>query len=196
MTVRKNSRERSRISSMTFHGKRRGMPSPAVPNIIGSSYVLTAKVVVGEKASGVICAQGGRFSGYSLYCAQGVLTFCQNIGGSEFTYLRSAEPLAPGDHEVRYVFDYDGGALGNGGNGSLWVDGRQVCEERVERTMRFQFPIGEEFHVGADPFTPVTTEYAALDNEFDGEITWCRLELTGGDGISEAERDRMETAVQ
>jgi arylsulfatase len=95
------------------------------------------------------------------------------------------------------VFDYDGGGLGKGGNGTLYVDGEKVGEGRIERTLAFMFPIGEDFDVGVDPLTPVTPEYPAFDNAFSGQIEWVRLDLDGGgEEVGEEQARRMEMATQ
>jgi hypothetical protein len=197
MSVRRNASDRGRIESMTFHGRTRRVPHDAIPNVIGSSFMLTARIAVPEDgARGVICHQGGRFSGYSLYCRDGELTFCLNVGNSVFSYIRAGERLEPGPHEIQDRFLYDGGGLGKGGTGSLYVDGRKVAQGRIERTVLFMFPIGENFDVGVDSLTPVTEEYPMFDNAFSGDIDWVRLELGDGVEISAEDALRMEMATQ
>jgi arylsulfatase A-like enzyme len=198
MAVRRNASDRGEIRSMTFHGRTRRMPHDAIPNTIGTSHTLSARVIVPEtRATGVICAQGGRFSGYALYCTEGRLNYCHNVGNSVFSYVRACEPLTPGAHTVEYRFEYDGGGLGKGGTGSLWVDGACVGEGRIERTISFMFVIGEDFDVGLDSLTPVTDEYPIFDNAFSGEIEWLRMDLVGkGEKISEEQVRRIEMATQ
>jgi arylsulfatase len=194
--VRRNARERGRIDSMTFHPRTRRLLHEAVPNVIGSSFTITAEIAAPGEASGVICAQGGRFSGYSLYCNGAVLCFCMNVGGSVLSYVRATEPLAAGQHQIEFRFRYDGGGLGKGGDGALFVDGRQVGTGRIERTLVFQFPIGEDYNVGIDPLTPVTPEYPRFDNAFNGAIRWVRIDLGDGVAISPQQELEMELARQ
>lgn len=40
-----------------------------------------------------------------------------------------------------------------------------------------RFTIGEDFHVGIDPFTPVSAEYPERENAFSGKIAWVRIDL-------------------
>jgi arylsulfatase len=196
MSVRRNASDRGRIESMVFHGQTRGMPHDAIPNVIGSSFWLTASITVPEGGGhGVICAQGGQFSGYSLYCKDGLLTFCQNVGGSGHSYVRGTTPLAAGRHEVAFRFSCDGG-LGAGGTGSLHVDGEQVAEGRIERTLSFMFPIGETFNVGLDPVTPVSCEYPQFGNAFNGTIDWVSLNLGDRVELGDEAIRRMEMATQ
>ncbi len=197
LAVRRNADDRGRIDTMTFHPETRRVPPDAMPNVLNTSYAVTAEIEVGGGgADGVICAQGGSFSGWSLYCRSGTLTFCHNVGGKVVSYVRADDPLTPGRHEIRFTFAYDGGGLGKGGTGALFIDGNEVGAGRVERTVAFSFTIGEDFNVGIDPLTPVTSEYQASDNAFNGGITWVRIDLGDGVALSAADRLRMEMATQ
>jgi arylsulfatase len=176
--ARRNAGIRSGARSMTFHPATRRLMHEVVPNVIGSSFAITARIIVPTEspAAGVICAQGGLFSGYSFYFKDGRLAFCMNVGDSAYSYVRSAEPIAGGRHEIKFSFNYDGGALGNGGDGFLSVDGMPAGDGRIQRTLLFQFPIGEDFNVGVDPMTPVTEEYPQYKNSFNGTIEWVRVD--------------------
>jgi hypothetical protein len=46
-----------------------------------------------------------------------------------------------------------------GGTGTLTVDGKQVAQGRVARTMPIRFSFDETFDVGADTGTPVSLDY-------------------------------------
>jgi len=73
---------------------------------------------------------------------------------------------------VRFDFQYDGGGIGKGGTGALLVDGRQVAQGRIERTIRFRFSLDETFDVGEDTGTPVIEDYAAqMPFKFTGALT-------------------------
>jgi len=197
LAVRRNAEERGRVESMTFHAKSRRVPPDAMPNVVNRSYTVTAEIEVPvDGAEGVLCSQGGSFSGWSLYCRDGRLSFCHNVGGKELSYVRADETLTPGTHEIRFTFSYDGGGLGRGGLGTLFIDGAQVGEGRVTRTVGFQFPIGEDFNVGIDALTPVAPEYAAAASAFTGAIAWLRIDL-GDDGVelSAEQRVRVELAT-
>ncbi|MHB8692089.1 MAG: arylsulfatase [Solirubrobacteraceae bacterium] len=194
---RNASGERGRlIESMTFHGKTRWIPPDAMPNTLGKSHTVSATVVVTDApAEGVICAQGGRFGGWTLYCKDGTLTYCHNVGDVVRSYVRAAELLAPGAQNLRYEFASEEG-LGAGGIGTLFVDNREVGRGRIEQTVAFLFPHGEDFTVGADPSTPVTDEYTAGENAFNGTVDLVRIDLGEGHGITEEDRLRIIMATQ
>jgi arylsulfatase len=183
--------------SRVFPGGTVRVPPDAVPLVINSSHAITARVVVQESpAAGVICAQGGRFGGWSLYCREGLLSYCHNVGAQPLYYIRALEPLAPGTHEIRYEFDYDGGGLGKGGNGTLFVDGREVAAERIERTVAFLFTIGEGLDIGVDLYTPVTEEYAQGDNAFNGRVEWVRIDAAPGEVPTATQREEIALSIQ
>jgi hypothetical protein len=50
---------------------------------------------------------------------------CYNFIGFDHAYARAAGPLAPGKHSLRYEFTYDGGVVGKGGIGTLFIDGNE-----------------------------------------------------------------------
>jgi hypothetical protein len=78
------------------------------------------------------------------------------------TRIVGAEKLSPGKHTIDFDFKYDGGGLGKGGLGTLSVDGKQVAENRFERTSPVgKFSLDESFDVGEDTGTPVIDDYDA-----------------------------------
>src|SRR5262249_61175042 len=56
-------------------------------------------------------------------------------------------------------FKYDGGGIGKGATGTLFVDGQQVAEGKIAQTIRARFSLDETFDVGADTGTPVIEDY-------------------------------------
>jgi arylsulfatase len=60
---------------------------------------------------------------------------------------------------VRFVFKYDGGGIGKGATGTLFVDGKQVAEGKIPQTIRVRFSLDETFDVGEDTGTPVVEDY-------------------------------------
>jgi arylsulfatase len=183
--------------SRTFPEGTCRVPPDAVPSVINCSHTVTARIVVPEAgAAGVICAQGGRFGGWSLYCLQGRLVYCHNVGAEPIYYVRAPVPLTPGAHEVRLEFDYDGGGLGKGGTGTLVVDGNAIGTGRIDRTVTFLFTIGEGLDVGVDLYTPVTEEYPQGDNAFTGRVEWVRIDVEQSEGPSAEQRLEIALAVQ
>jgi len=102
---------------------------------------------------------GGITVGWSLYTKNGKPKYCYNFFGLQQTYVEGANPLAPGQHQLRMEFADDGGGIAKGGKVSLFVDGNKTGEGRIEQTEPFAF--GEETcDVGHEGGSPVTTDYS------------------------------------
>lgn len=185
-------------ASMTFRARARRIPHNGMPNVLGRSHCVSAEIRVSDSGGdGVVCAQGGRAGGWSLYLHDGCLTYCHSLGARFQQIVRSAAPIGHGAHEVRMEFSYDGGPPGRGGSVVLFLDDQEVGRGRVEHTVAFLFPPGEDFNVGVDPQTPVSGDYCAFDNGFQGTITWVRIDTTGAEDASAASgRARAAFAIQ
>ena len=134
-------------------------------------------IVPPSGASGVIVAQGGNMGGWSLYAHEGKLKYCYNVVGILRYYVSAGSPLPAGTHQARMEFAYEGGGLGKGGTVTLYVDGKQVGEGRVERTHRFLFSMDETMDIGCDVGEPVSEEYGPRGNEFSGKVNWVQIDI-------------------
>ena len=76
------------------------------------------------------------------------------LGLQRFT-VAATEKLKPGKSTLRFDFAYDGGGLGKGGLGTLYVNDQKVAEGRIERTQPMIFSADETADVGIDLATPV-----------------------------------------
>ena len=74
-------------------------------------------------------------------------------------------------------FAYDGGGLGKGGTVTLYVDGDQAGEGRVDGTVPMVFSADETTDVGSDTATPVSDDYRSKDSEFTGRVLWVQLDI-------------------
>jgi arylsulfatase A-like enzyme len=139
------------------------IPEGSAPDFKNKSWVIAADVVIpeGGNASGVLATIGGRHGGWALLMQDGKPGFAYAYSNQpEHKYrVASDQPLAPGPHVVRFAFKYDGGGLGKGATGTLFVDGRQVAEGKIPQTIRARFSLDETFDVGADTGTPVVEDY-------------------------------------
>jgi arylsulfatase len=83
----------------------------------------------------------------------------------------------PGKATIQYGFAYDGGGLGKGGTGTIFVNGEKVAEGRIEHTQCCLFSADETADVGQDDATPVTEDYKEGANKFTGKINGVMIEL-------------------
>jgi arylsulfatase len=166
--------------SVTYRGGMRRFTEETTPNVKNRSHSITADVEIPETgATGVIVAQGGRFGGWSLYCADGRIRYDYNYFDLAHYVVGADEVLSPGRHEVRMEFHYDGEGHGLGGNVVLVVDGVKVAAGRVEKTIPYYFSFDETLDVGVDLGTPVSEDYPAVDNAFSGTVHTVRIDLDG-----------------
>jgi len=185
-------------SQLLFGGMTR-LSENSVLNLKNKSHSVTAEIVVPDGgAEGVIVAQGGEFGGWSLYLVDGQPRYCYNTFGLARFNVAGDKPVADGTHQVRMEFAYDGGGLGKGGTATLFVDGDQVGEGRVDGTVPMVFSADETADIGSDTASPVADDYPA-DSRFTGTVRWVQLDIGGEDHdhlISPDERLRVAMARQ
>jgi arylsulfatase len=143
------------------------------------SWQLTAQITVPDGgAEGVILNLGGAQGGWSLYLKDGAPAFAYNLLGITTTHVHGDAKVAPGVHQVRMEFAYDGGGIAKGGGITLFTDGVKVGEGRVEATQPAGF--GYEYsNVGEDALSQVTDDYTTAGGRFTGTIDW--VEMEGGE---------------
>jgi hypothetical protein len=127
-------------------------------------------------AIGVIRNQGGHSGGWSFYLQDGKPKYCYNLLGLQQFSIEADQAVPEGTHQVRMEFAYDGGGLAKGGTVTLYVDGEQVGQGRVQATQPIIFSSDETTNVGRDTGSPVTTDHGT-DNAFSGQINWVQLDL-------------------
>jgi len=156
-----------------------GMTENVFLNIKNKSKTITAVIELPEDGgNGTIIAQGGRFGGWSLYVLDGVPAYDYNFVGLERTTVTGTEKLQPGPATVRFEFAYDGGGLGKGGQGTLYVNDKKVGEGRIERTQPMVFSADETTDVGIDLHTPVVETIGADQrSRFTGRIPSVTVEV-------------------
>ncbi len=107
----------------------------------------------------------------------GRVSYVHNWVGKERYTITAPRRLPPGKATIRYEFAYEGDEPGSGGTGTIFVNGQEVAEGRIEKTTPFLFSADETADVGVDEATPVTEEYKERHNEFTGKIEKVTVEL-------------------
>jgi hypothetical protein len=135
----------------TYYAGAVRIPDSVAPDVKNRSYSITADVVIPKDgAEGVIVAMGGLPAGWSLYVKDGKPAFTYNYFLAEISTITGKEKLPAGPATVRYEFTYDGGGVGKGGAGKLFVNGKQVAEGRIDKTVPFLYSADETLDVGMD----------------------------------------------
>jgi len=170
------------------------IPEGSAPDFKNKSWTIAADVTIPDDgASGVIATIGGRFGGWALLL---------NDSKPEFVYAFSNQPqhkfriasdqvLAPGNHVVRFKFDYEGGGIGKGATGTLLVDEKPIAEGKIPQTIGVRFSLDETFDVGEDAGTPVVEDYAdKMPYAFTGTLKKFAVVLEP-EKLSDEERERL-----
>jgi arylsulfatase A-like enzyme len=173
--------------SFTYYGGAKRIPEGVAPDIKNKSWSLTAEVTIpAEGADGMITTLGGLFNGWALYLAKGVPVFHYNFGDVAHFNIAGTQALAPGEHTILFDFAYDGGGIGRGGTGTISVDGVQVGQGRIERTVAVRFTMSvETLDIGEDTGTPVNRDYD-VPYRFTGHIRRVTIDLKPQDEHSAA----------
>jgi len=154
-------------------GKTRYTYYPGVENILpgmmpplgfGRSYSISADIDVPVpgffRAKGVIVAAGSFLGGFSLYVEDGRLKYTYSFLGVKLDTLAAPDYLPEGKMNVRNQFTADKpGQVGWGVKNALFINGKQVAEGRLERTVPLRFSAYEGMDIGKDNGAPVAPSY-------------------------------------
>ncbi|MDH4558743.1 arylsulfatase [Pseudomonas sp. BN417] len=149
-----------------------GMMENVFIDVKNKSKTIIAEVAVPQdNANGTLIAQGGRFGGWSLYVKNGVPAYDYNFLGMQRYSVAASKPLPSGKAVIRFDFAYDGGGMGKGGMGTLYVNDEKVAEGRIEHTQPIIFSADETADIGVDLGTPVVeTIGSERGSVFTGQI--------------------------
>jgi arylsulfatase len=138
------------------------IPEGSAPDFKNKSWTIAAEVTIPESgANGVLATIGGRYGGWALLLQDGKPQFAYALSNQPEHKFRvgSDKPIPAGNHVVRFNFKYDGGGIGKGATGTLFVDGKKVAQAQIPQTVGVRFSLDETFDVGEDMGTPVVEDY-------------------------------------
>ena len=150
-------------SEFTYYPGMIRIPEGSAPNFKNKSWAIAAEVTIPDGgASGVLATIGGRFGGWALLMQDSKPQFAYALSNQPDQKFRivSDQAIPPGNHVVRFRFQYDGGGIGKGATGTLFVDGKQVAQGQIPQTIPNRFSLDETFDIGEDTGTPVIEDYA------------------------------------
>ena len=165
-----------------------GTPNGDAPSILNTSYNFKAEVEIPNGgAEGMLITQGGRFGGYGFYVLKSKPVFLWNL--VDLKRIRwEGPPLTPGKHTLEFDFKYEGlgygtlafgspSGIGRGGTGVLKIDGKEVANQKMERTTPFILEWDENLDVGSDTGTPVNDQDYQVPFAFTGKINKITLTI-------------------
>lgn len=175
-------------TSLTLAEGMTGMMENVFLNVKNKSKTITAEIEVpAGGVHGTILAQGGRFGGWALYVKDGRPAYDYNWLGMQRSSIAATQPLAPGKATIKFDFAYDGGGLGKGGTGTIFVNGQKVAEGRIERTQPMIFSADETADVGIDLGTPVVESVGTEQkSRFTGRIPKLTIEVRDASAKADA----------
>ena len=153
-------------TSLTLYPGMIGMKENAFIDVKNRSSSITAELESG--GSGVLLAQGGSHSGWSLYVKDGKPEFAYNFLGQVTTIDPASACRRPST--VTYDFAYDGGVKpGAGGTGTISINGKQVGirQARAHDSVHLR---RRDRRRGHRSVLPRYAAYAKGDNQFTGKI--------------------------
>ncbi len=165
-------------TTFTYSGELSNTPKGGAPSFLDRSYTITAEVEIpAGGAEGMLVTDGGRFGGIGFYLLGGKPVFVYNYVNIERFRWEGREALPPGRHTLVFDFEYDGIGFGHGGSGRLEVDGKEVDEKEIPKTMPFVFPEDETFDVGIDTRTPIDDRDYQVPFRFQGKLEKLTVEM-------------------
>jgi arylsulfatase len=148
-------------TKFTFYSDTENVGAGMIPPIYNRSYTINADLEVpATGAEGVIVAEADVMGGFSLYVQEGRLRFTYSFLGINVETLTATENLPTGNVDVRYEFTADQpGKPATGGRGRLFMNGRPVGENRLEKTAPQRFTSYAGLDIGRDNGDPVSPSY-------------------------------------
>jgi len=184
-------------STFTYYPGTVRVPEGAAPDVKNKSFTVTAEVEIPTSgADGVLVTQGGRFGGWGLLLRDGKPEFDYAYSNQQQHKYRVASiaKLAAGAHTIKFDFTYDGPGFGKSGTGTLSVDGKQVAQGKIERTIPLRFSLDETLDVGEDTGTPVVEDYVnKMPFKFTGVLKKVVIE-PGKSGLTASDEKEIEVA--
>jgi len=181
-------------TTFTYSGEISNVPFPGVagaPNVLNKSYTIRAEVEIPQGgAEGMLVTDGGRFGGYGFYLLKGRPVFTWNLVQLALVKWQGKEALAPGKHTIEFDWKYAKPGLGQGGTGTLKVDGQVVDTHPMPRSLPVGIGWVETFNVGVDTGTPVDESDYQVPFPFSGKLNKLTVTL-GPEELTPAEREMI-----
>ena len=176
LRIHPEDRIKTPYTSWRFDETTTRMPEFAAPGLGRESNHVAIDTELGENASGVLYALGGASGGLTLYIDDGRLAYEYNMMIIERYIVRSKDRLSPGKHKIEVETTI--AKPGAPAKVVLNVDGAEVAQLDVKRTVPAAFTASETLDVGVDLGSPVSLDY--FDRRpfaFNGKINSVNIDL-------------------
>jgi hypothetical protein len=162
----------SSLAEWSFYEGQDRIPEAIAPKFLsGRSTLAVIDAQIDKKAEGVLFAIGGTSSGFTVYMDKGLLKAEYNAMTLNRYKAASKSPIPTGKVRIEVKTQYDSKERMAPATLTLTVNGKQVAQTRIERSVPAGHTASETFDVGKDLGSPVAMDY--LDRapfEFSGKI--------------------------
>jgi arylsulfatase len=161
----------------TFDATTTRLPEFAAPGLGRESNRVVVDATFGPSVvSGVLYALGGIGGGLTLYLDKGHLVYEYNMMMIERYIERSSDVLPPGRHQI--TIDTAIPKPAGPAAVTIAVDGKNVMNIDVKRTVAGAFSASETLDIGTDLGSPVSLDYFdRAPFPFDGKIEKVEVQL-------------------
>ena len=162
----------STLTEWSFYEGQDRIPEAIAPKFVsGRSTLAVIDAQIDKDAEGVLFALGGTSSGFTVYMDKGLLKAEYNAMTLNRYKASSTSPIPTGKIRIEVITQYDSKERMAPATLTLTVNGKQVAQTRIERSVPAGHTASETFDVGKDLGSSVAMDY--LDRapfEFSGKI--------------------------
>jgi arylsulfatase len=162
----------SSLTEWSFFPGQDRIPEAMAPKFVsGRSTLAVIDAEIGKDAEGVLFAVGGISSGFTIYLDKGLLKAEYNAMTMNRYKFASASAIPTGKVKIEVETKYDSMERMAPATLTLSVNGAQVAQGRIERSVPAVHTASETFDVGVDLGSPVALDYYdRAPFRFNGEI--------------------------
>ena len=162
----------SPLTEWSFYEGQDRIPESMAPKFVsGRSTVAVIDAEIGKDAEGVLFSIGGISSGFTVYMDKGFLKAEYNAMTLNRYKIASESAIPAGKVKFEVETKYDSQERMAPATVTLTVNGKQVGQGRIERSVPAVHTASETFDVGADLGSPVSLDYYdRVPFRFNGKI--------------------------
>jgi len=150
----------SPLTEWNFYEGQDRIPESIAPRFVsGRSTLAVIDVQIDKGAEGVLFALGGTSSGFTVYMDKGLLKAEYNAMTMNRYKASSKSPIPTGKVKIEVKTQYDSKERMAPATLTLTVNGKQVAQTRIERSVPGAHTASETFDVGKDLGSPVALDY-------------------------------------
>jgi len=150
----------SPLTEWSFYAGQDRIPEAIAPKFIsGRSTLAVIDADIGQNAEGVLFALGGTSSGFTVYMDKGFLKAEYNAMTLDRFKVSSSSAIPTGKVKIAVETRYDSIERMAPATLTLTVNGEQVAQGRIERSVPAGHTASETFDVGKDLGSPVALDY-------------------------------------